>query len=71
MSDRWYEFTQVETFERPFYVKASSLDEARRKRFDGVADYSPTFPTLDVKGRGRLADQEIAQAMADERGGNF
>jgi hypothetical protein len=73
---RWYEFDQVEVLVRPFYVQAPSLRAARRIVSAnksglgcGVPDYAPNGPSLiEVRGRGRLADQELADDLAVERG---
>lgn len=73
--ERWYEFTQVERIYRPFWIRASSLQDAREKLRQsygnppGVADWAPDGPgSVRIIGPGKLADQEAAQDMADERG---
>lgn len=63
MPDRWYEFEQVETFRRPCYVKASSLAEARQRRSEAIGDYPSNYPDLEVRGRGRLADQGYVETL--------
>jgi hypothetical protein len=73
---KWYEFTEIATFKRGFYVQATSLEEARSKvREDktgstcGVPDYTPNFPDdIRIVGRGRVAsDQQNAQDLFDQR----
>jgi hypothetical protein len=72
---RWYEFEQREVLVRPFWVRARSLKEAQRMVREsksgldiGVPDYAPDgADDIAIVGRGRLADQEVAQDMADER----
>jgi hypothetical protein len=61
--ERWYEFEQRETFTRRLFVKASSLTEARRKRYsdEAVSDYAPLFPDLHITARARLvADDRVS-----------
>lgn len=68
-AERWYEFEQHET-SRAIYVKGPSAKEARRRLMlgDGVADYSPNFPDMDVRGRGLIVkDQSFVDDLAAER----
>jgi hypothetical protein len=66
---KWYEFTQRETFDRSIYVFADNPQDARRRVLvEGVPDYPPNFPSIEIVGRCQVADQQVAQAMADERG---
>lgn len=65
--ERWYEFTQVETMKRPFWVRAETLEQARAavRRggpvTEGVPDIAPDGPDdLRIVGRGKVAeDQEL------------
>ncbi len=71
-NERWYEFEQHETFTRRVYVKASSLAEARRRRYgdEAVADYPPNFPDLHIAANGRRVDAARVpdiEALSDER----
>lgn len=53
-AERWYEFVQHDTFSRPVYVKARSIEEARTLVYrEGVPDYPPNFPDLKIDKRGR------------------
>lgn len=74
MAERWYEFTQVEVLPRPFYVRARTLKEARQLVREhpsgngiGVPDYAGHPDSILIRGRGRLAHQQDAQDLADER----
>lgn len=74
-TERWYEFEQHETIVRLFYVKAPSRREAQRMvREDrcglrcGVPDYAPDgAQDIVIRGRGRLANQQDAEDIAQER----
>lgn len=68
--ERWYEFEQVETMRRSYYVKAATLAEARAKVRSGdwsgdVSDYPPDpgAQNFRVQGPGRLADQEYVEDL--------
>lgn len=67
--ERWYRFDQVEVMVRPFWMKARTSAEARRKVRDGgpvtegVPDVAPDGATdFRIQGRGRLEpDQELVE----------
>jgi len=66
---KWYEFTQREIFDRPIYIFATDPRDAReRVLMEGVPDYAPGYPSIEIAGRCRIADQETAREMARERG---
>lgn len=59
MSERWYQFEQIEVLPRPYWVRASSLAEARRiKDREGVPDVAG-YPS-DLRTVGKRDTQSLA-----------
>lgn len=66
--ERWYEFEQVEILPRPYWVKAYTAAEARRKRNQGgVPDFADNPSDLKIIGRGKLVRSADTIACIEDR----
>jgi hypothetical protein len=66
--ERWYEFEQVETLPRPYWVKARTAAEARAKRNrSGVPDFAGNPSDLKIIGRGKLVRSTDIVACIEDR----
>lgn len=67
-AEHWYQFEQVEILPRPYWVKARTATEARKKRHrSGVPDLTGYPSDLKIIGRGKLVRDEDTIACIEMR----
>ncbi len=71
MSEQWYEFEQIETFTRPFFVKARTAAEAKKATEGvgvvGVPDLATQDMDIRIIGRGKLVREPGMDAYLMDR----